>query len=228
MWRLGAPEWAAPGATGPGGTVLARDGQPLATFALRESVRADARREIQALREAGHEVWLISGDASARVRAMAEALDVPVRYALGGQRPEDKAGAVERIDQSDTLYLGDGVNDSLAFERAFCAGTPAIDRPVLPGKSDFFLMGEGLSAIREALELSVRLRRVVRQVIGISLAYNMVTVAVSLAGWMTPLRAAVIMPLSSLSLILFTLVSLSARRAPAAGESARALKEVPA
>jgi P-type Cu2+ transporter len=228
MWRLGAPEWAAPGATGPGGTVLARNGQLLATFALRESERVDARREIQALREAGHEVWLISGDAPARVRAMAEALDVPVEHTLGGQRPENKAEAVARIDQADTLYLGDGVNDSLAFERAFCAGTPAIDRPVLPGKSDFFLMGEGLSAIREALELSGRLRRVVRQVIGISLAYNGVTVAVSLAGLMTPLRAAVVMSLSSLSLILFTLVSLSARRPPAAGAPARALKEVPA
>jgi len=153
---------------------------------------------------------------------------VPVEHALGGQRPEDKAEAVARIDQADTLYLGDGVNDSLAFERALCAGTPAIDRPVLPGKSDFFLMGEGLSAIREGLELSRRLRHVVRRVIGLSLAYNVVTVSVSLAGWMTPLRAAVVMPLSSLSLILFTLACLSARRQPAAGELQRELKEVPA
>ncbi|WNG49422.1 HAD-IC family P-type ATPase [Archangium minus] len=227
-WRLGAPAWAAPGATGLEGTVLALNGQPLATFALRESVRADARREIQALREAGQEVWLISGDAPERVRAMAEALGVPVEHALGGQRPEDKAEAVARIDQSDTLYLGDGVNDSLAFERAFCAGTPAIDRPVLPGKSDFFLMGEGLSSIREALELSGRLRQVVRRIIGIALAYNVVTVSVSLAGLMTPLRAAVVMPLSSLSLILFTLASLSARRQHAANGKPQALKELPA
>ncbi len=228
VWRLGAPAWAAPGATGGEGTVLAREGQPVATFALRESVRADARREIQALREAGLEVWLISGDAPERVRGMAEALEVPVEHALGGQRPEDKAEAVARIDQADTLYLGDGVNDSLAFERALCAGTPAIDRPVLPGKSDFFLMGEGLSAIREGLELSRRLRHVVCRVIGLSLAYNVVTVSVSLAGWMTPLRAAVVMPLSSLSLILFTLACLSARRQSAAGELQRELKEVPA
>ncbi|PTL77570.1 heavy metal translocating P-type ATPase metal-binding domain-containing protein [Vitiosangium sp. GDMCC 1.1324] len=227
-WRLGAPVWAAPGARGLEGTVLTLNGQPLATFALRESVRADARREIQALSEAGHEVWLISGDAPERVRAMAEALAVPVEHALGGQRPEDKAEVVARIDQSDTLYLGDGVNDSLAFERAFCAGTPAIDRPVLPGKSDFFLMGEGLSAIREALELSRRLRQVVHRLLGLALAYNVVTVSVSLAGLMTPLRAAVVMPLSSLSLILFTLASLSARRQSLAGGEPRALKEVPA
>jgi Cu2+-exporting ATPase len=228
VWRLGAPDWAAPGATSGEGTVLAHDGQPVATFVLRESVRADARREIQSLSEAGHEVWLISGDASERVRTMAEALGVPVRHALGGQRPEDKAEAVARIDQADTLYLGDGVNDSLAFERALCAGTPAIDRPVLPGKSDFFLMGEGLSAIRESLVLSRQLRRVVHRLLGLALTYNVVTVSVCLAGLMTPLRAAVVMPLSSLSLILITLASLSGRRSPAASEQARDLKEVAA
>jgi Cu2+-exporting ATPase len=89
-------------------------------------------------------------------------------------------------------------------------------------------MGEGLSAIREALELSGRLRQVVRRILAIALAYNVVTVAVSLAGLMTPLRAAVVMPLSSLSLILFTLASLSARRPHGVGEEPRALKEVPA
>ena len=196
-WRLGAAAWAAPGAGVGEGTVLAREGQPVATFLLRESVRADARRELGALRESGHEVWLISGDAPERVRAMATALGLPEAHALGGQRPEDKAATVSRLDQEDTLYLGDGVNDSLAFERALCAGTPAIDRPVLPGKSDFFLLGEGLSAIRESLALAHRLRHMVRRLLAVALLYNGVAVAVCLAGLMTPLRAAVAMPLSS-------------------------------
>ncbi|MFY0522301.1 heavy metal translocating P-type ATPase [Archangium gephyra] len=224
-WRLGAAEWAAPGAGGGEGTVLAREGQPVAVFLLRESVRADARRELAALRESGHEVWLISGDAPERVRAMATALGLPEEHALGGQRPEDKAATVSRLDQEDTLYLGDGVNDSLAFERALCAGTPAIDRPVLPGKSDFFLLGEGLSAIRESLALSHRLRHMVRRLLAVALLYNGVAVAVCLAGLMTPLRAAVAMPLSSLSLILFTLAALSPRR-PRAASSSPALTEV--
>jgi Cu2+-exporting ATPase len=224
-WRLGAAEWAAPGADIKEGTVLSRSGQPVATFLLRESVRADARRELGALRESGHEVWLISGDAPERVRAMAEALGLPADQALGGQRPEDKASTVSRLDAQDTLYLGDGVNDSLAFERALCAGTPAIDRPVLPGKSDFFLLGEGLSAIREALALSHRLQRMVRQLLAVALFYNVVAVAVCMAGLMTPLRAAVAMPLSSLSLILFTLAALSPRR-PRTASASPSLTEV--
>jgi P-type Cu2+ transporter len=227
-WRLGAPAWAAPGATDVAGTVLSLDGQPRASFALRESVRADACRELAALRATGHEVWLISGDAPARVEAMAEALGVPVAHALGGQRPEEKAATVARLDAADTLYLGDGVNDSLAFERAFCAGTPAIDRPVLPGKSDFFLLGEGLSAIRAALELSLTLRQVVRRLLMRAVAYNVVAVTLCLAGWMTPLRAALLMPASSLFLLLYTLHSLSDRRQRQAPRARRVLQEVPA
>ncbi len=226
-WRLGAASWAAPEAQGTQGVVLARDGGLVAAFPMRDSVRPDAKREIAALREEGVDVWLLSGDAPQRVHEMAERLGVSPQQALGGQKPEDKAARVAALDRSDTLYLGDGVNDSLAFERALCAGTPAIDRPVMPGKSDFFLLGEGIGSIREALRLSHRLRQVVRRVLAVALVYNVIAVAVCLAGAMTPLRATVAMPLSSLSLLLFTLYSLSPSRRPA---SARvpSLREVPA
>ncbi|WP_224242794.1 heavy metal translocating P-type ATPase [Hyalangium gracile] len=225
-WRLGAASWAAPAATEAQGTVLARDGQLVASFPMRDCVRPDAQREIAALREEGTDVWLISGDAPSRVQEMAHRLGIPRLHALGGMRPQDKSAVVASLDQADTLYLGDGVNDSLAFERALCAGTPAIDRPVLPGKSDFFLLGEGIGPIREALQLSRQLRQVVHRVLAIALAYNVVAVAACLAGWMTPLRATVVMPLSSLSLLLFSIYSLSPPRRPARAR-ARALREVP-
>jgi Cu2+-exporting ATPase len=239
-WRLGRADWAASGpglsqdeagrpgpARGASGPVLSRDGVLVAAFPLRESVRADARREVQALQEEGRAVWLISGDAPARVRELAASLGIPTAHALGGQRPEDKATAVAALDSADTLYLGDGVNDSLAFERALCAGTPAIDRPVMPGKSDFFLLGEGLASIREALRLSLRLRAVVRRLLGLAITYNVVAVAVCLAGWMTPLRAAVAMPATSLATVLFTVWSLSAARERPASTPPRPLREVP-
>lgn len=228
-WRLGRAQWAleGQGASPVSGPVLTRDGVLVATFALRESVRADARREVQALQAEGREVWLISGDAPARVREMADALGIPAAHAMGGQRPEDKAAAVASIDQEDTLYLGDGVNDSLAFERALCAGTPAIDRPVMPGKSDFFLLGEGLASIREALRLSLRLRQVVRRLLVLAVSYNVVAVAVCLSGLMTPLRAALAMPATSLATVLFTVWSLSAARERPASTPTQ-LREVPA
>ena len=42
----------------------------------------------------------------------------------------------------DLTAVGDGLNDAPAFEAAFCAGTPALDRPVMPERADFFYTGD--------------------------------------------------------------------------------------
>jgi Cu2+-exporting ATPase len=210
-WRLGRASWA--GASGEG-TVLSREGQTLARFTFREVLRPDAAAQLQALRADGYQVHLLSGDNPTRVAALARALDLPADHARGALSPQDKARAVAALDHRDTLYLGDGINDSLAFEEALCAGTVAIERPVVPGKAAFFLAGEGLLPLRRALGEARRLRRVVRRVSLLSLSYNVVAVSLCLAGVMSPVRAAVSMPLSSLGILLFTLAQLSERRRP--------------
>ena len=209
-YRLGAPGWAGPGEKGD--TVLAADGVAIAGFRAVDRVRGDARVEIGALVREGYEVRLISGDEAGRVEELARALGLPEGAAASRQSPEAKAALVASLDREDTLFVGDGINDSLAFERAYCAGTPAVDRPVLPGKSDFFLLGEGISGVREALRVAAKLRIVVRRNLGVALVYNGLAVAASLAGAMTPLRAALVMPLSSLTVILLTVASLAGSR----------------
>jgi Cu2+-exporting ATPase len=146
------------------------------------------------------------------VAALAGALGFPAANALGGRTPDDKAADLARLGGGDALYLGDGANDALAFRQALCAGTVAIERPILPGRSDFFLVGETLAPLRAALEAAHQLRRVARRVLGIALAYNVFAVSTALAGLMSPVRAAIFMPLSSLSVLLFTVLSLRGAR----------------
>ena len=128
--------------------------------------------------------------------------------AVGGCSPEDKARRLRELGADRVLYVGDGVNDALAFETALLAGTPAIERPVMPSRSDFFLVGQGLSPLCDALEAAKRLRVVVRRVLSLSVAYNVLAIAASLAGLMTPLAAAISMPASTLTLLFITVRSL--------------------
>lgn len=214
LWRLGRGDWAAIGSGRD--MALARDGEVLAVLAVREAMRPDARRQFDALRAAGYETWLFSGDAVERVQALAETLAIPPAQARGRLLPAEKASAVAALDREDTLYLGDGVNDALAFERAYAAGTPAIDRPVMPGRSDFFLVGDGLAPLAEALAASRRLQRVVRGLLISSAVYNACAVALCLAGRMSPLLAAILMPASTLFLLSRTAWSLSDRAPRAA------------
>lgn len=205
-WRLGRADWATRGAT-QRHAVLSRDGAVLASLETREALRPDAQREVATLSQ-GHGVWLLSGDAQPRVTALAEALGVPADHALGGLSPEAKAERVRALDRQDTLFVGDGVNDALAFEAAFSAGTPAIDRPVMPSKSDFFLIGEGLAPLQQALASALHLRRAVLRILGISLAYNAVAMTASLLGLMSPVSAAISMPASTLTLIFYAVATL--------------------
>src|SRR5581483_9438020 len=94
--------------------------------------------------------------------------------------------------------IGDGANDSLAFNAAWCTGTPAIDRGLLEHKADFYFLGRGLAGIRQLLETTDIRRQTVRRVIAFALLYNFAAVAISLTGAMSPVVAAVLMPLSSL------------------------------
>ncbi len=211
VWRLGRPGFAA-GGGGTGRTLLTRDGACLAGFTMHEEFKADAAGEVAALHDEGYEVHILSGDDQAKVDAAARALGVPATAARGNLTPEAKAACVRALDEHDTLMVGDGLNDSPSFEVALCAATPAVDRPVLPGKADFFFLGDGIVAIGRSLDAARYLRRVVRDNLALAVGYNVLAVALCLAGWVTPVVAAIIMPVSSVAVVSLTAVRMSRRR----------------
>jgi len=214
QWRLGRPVWATGNRAIGGdehGTWLTRDGVPLSQFDTREIVRPGVAADLRALEAAGLEPWLISGDTAARTTALAQALGIAPAHVRAARSPEHKATDVAAMGDG-VLYVGDGVNDALAFGTALIAGTVAIERPVLPGRSDFFLVGASLAPIGLALRAARRLRGVAGEVVTTSVVYNLVAITATLSGHMTPLRAAIAMPLSSLGLIALTMWRLSERR----------------
>lgn len=209
-YRLGRGDWASEGGD-PEATVLSVDGAPRGRFDAAERIRHDAAAEVAALARDGYEVWILSGDAPARVAAMADALGVPASRAVGGCSPESKAAWLDAHDRGDTLMIGDGINDALAAERAHCALTPAVDRPFMPARTDAWFVTAGLRPVRLALRAAHTLRRTVHRNLAVATVYNLVAVGLCLAGEMSPLLAALLMPLSSLSILAATIASLSPR-----------------
>lgn len=215
LYRLGRPDWAAP--SEPVGEdvdlVFARDGRVLVALATREVLRPNARDEIARLEQLGYTTWILSGDAPPKVARLAEELGIPRERAIGGATPREKAAWLAAHDGEHALFVGDGINDSLAADAALVAGTPAVDRPFLASKSDFYFVAPGLAPIRRALEAAHRLRAVVRADLAFAVAYNAGAVALAYAGLVQPWVAAVLMPASSLATLAFTAFSLG-RRAP--------------
>ena len=219
-YRLGRRAFALPAGeaeSAPEATVsFSCNGELLAQYSFGEALCPDARAEVAELQRAGFAVWMLSGDAPHKVADSARRLGVPDHRALGGLGPEDKAQRVRELDGGarDTLMIGDGINDAPAFGAAACAGTPAVDRPTLPERADFYFLGVGLGPIALALALARQTRTVIRRNLGLALLYNAFVLGLSFAGLMTPLRCALAMPLSSLVILLLTVHSLR-ERAPA-------------
>ncbi len=211
VWRLGRAAWALGPDAGPG-LVLVRGGVLRARFDTDEERRHDARAEVEALQSEGYPVWILSGDAPDRAAAMAASLGVAPDRCLGGMSPEAKAAWVAAHDRRDTLMVGDGVNDAQAVEAAFCSLTPALDRPFLPARTDGWFVTPGVQPVRDALHGARALQRVLRRTLGLATVYNVAAVGLSLAGWMTPLRCAVLMPVTSLSIVAMTVASLGSGR----------------
>jgi Cu2+-exporting ATPase len=221
-WSLGRPGWGSPaaapeeapdtgGAPHAADAEFACDGRVIARFHFTDTVRADARREVAEWVRRGYGVFILSGDRREKVERMAGELGLPAEHAAAGLDPAEKARWIEENDGARTLMLGDGANDSLAFDRALCRGTPVIHRGLLEGKADFYYLGRGIGGIRALFEIGARRKRTQTMILVFSVAYNVLAVGFAAAGRMSPLIAAILMPANSLATL--ALVSAGMRKA---------------
>ena len=171
-----------------------------------------SRAELATLAAKHYDTWILSGDSPARVTALARELGIDSAHAVGGMNPDAKAQWIAEHDRGDLLMIGDGINDSLAVQRAFTSGTPSIDRAFMPWRTDFYFVTPGIAPIGRALAAARRLQRVVRGNQVFAVLYNVAAVAIALAGAMRPWMAAVLMPLSSIVVLAATSFVLSPRR----------------
>jgi Cu2+-exporting ATPase len=214
-WSLGRAGWSGSGSSATAahaaGSELRKNGELVAAFHFSESLRPGTLAMLRRLEGNGLSIHLLSGDHPLKVEKMALALGLPADQAHGGLSPEEKAAAVQKMDHQDTLYLGDGANDSLAFDAAFVTGTPVVDRSLLESKSDFYTLGSGLEFLPRLLNAAASRENAVRAAFAFAIVYNLTTVAFSAAGKMSPLLAAILMPLSSIVSIIIV-ASLSGNR----------------
>jgi len=205
-WSLGKAGWtgdpsATPDATS-AGSELRHAGRLIAAFDFRESLRPGAVQTLRALERRGLSLHILSGDHPEKVATLAKSLEIPDSQAFGGLSPEEKAHAVRALGSGDSLYLGDGANDSLAFDAALVTGTPVVDRSLLESKADFYTLGSGLGFLPGLLNTGAARTRGVRSAFAFALTYNIVTVGFAMSGHMSPLLAAILMPASSIVSIL--------------------------
>jgi len=180
---------------------LAYAGQHVAMLVLGDTLRLDALGMVESLRSAGIRLTLLSGDR----KAVAEA----IAHQLGGMEviadvlPQDKDQVIKKLQERGecVAMVGDGVNDAPALIRADVGIALGSGTDVSVESADIVLMQSELNKVRLATLLSRRTLRTIRQNIGLSFVYNIIMVPLAMMAYVTPLMAAITMPISSLLVI---------------------------
>ena len=210
-WRLGRGEWATGQVDWSGKTVFACDGRVLASLEFADQPFSDAGLELAALRRSGLGLAILSGDQQEKVWRVADLLGLDREVAWGGLLPEGKADWLRLNDGRRSLMVGDGANDTLAFGEALCCGAPANEQGIVAGRADFHYLGSGIQGVRDLLQTGKQRRRAVRRLVAFAICYNVAAVGVALLGVMTPLLAAILMPLSSIVSLALVWLALGAK-----------------
>lgn len=135
------------------------------------------------------------------VRAVAEALGLDSWRAAC--TPADKCARLEalRADGQRVLMVGDGLNDAPALAAADASISPSTAVDVSQTAADVVFQGQRLSPVLEVLDTARRADRLVKQNFGLSILYNVFTIPLAVAGFVTPLIAALAMSSSSVVVI---------------------------
>jgi Cu2+-exporting ATPase len=200
---------------------MAERGAWLAAFRFDDSLRPEARSLVARLRQAGLEVILLSGDRAAVVDRVGEALGVSKR--VSGAGPEDKARYVEALAAQGAIVamIGDGINDAPVLARAQVSLALAGGAALAQSQADLVIANPSLEAVGDAIGLARRTRRVIRQNVAWSIAYNLVMLPLALSAQLTPWVAALGMSISSL-LVVGNALRLMRGAPPATGRAAPA------
>lgn len=205
--RFGKPEWVAEIASGksenlaPYSISFTERGKSPTHFITQDDLREGAGSAVYRLMKAGIACEILSGDRADKVLKIARELNISCF--ASNQVPAEKITRVKFLQEEGrkVLMVGDGINDAPALAAGNVSMVPASASDVGRHSADFVFIRESLAAVPFALDVARISARVVRQNFGIAIAYNCVAVPLAMAGFVTPLIAAIAMSASSVVVV---------------------------
>lgn len=190
--------------------LIAIDGQIVARASFGDAIRADALSSLATLRARGWKTILLSGDAADVTMRVGTALGFAPDEIIAEASPEEKAARVRALVDAAgggttppcIAMVGDGVNDAAAIAAATVGIGVHGGAEASLATADVAMTRDGLSALVSLDDGARRAMTVIRRNILWAFAYNSVGVGLAMTGHITPLVAAIMMPLSSLTVVM--------------------------
>jgi Cu2+-exporting ATPase len=178
------------------------DGNLEAVLGLGDPLRPESATTLRQLYDLGYRLAILSGDRKEVVERVVEELAIPFEVVLSEQSPEQKVAFVEERARSGAVYMvGDGVNDAAALRAARVGIAIHGGAEASLAAADVFSTQPGLSPVLQLIVGSQRTLATIQRNLRFSLTYNIVGAILAVSGYINPLIAAILMPLSSLTVV---------------------------
>ena len=185
---------------------LERDGEFLGKYIFKNEYRDGLAEMAKELKD--YKIHVLSGDNSSEEQTLKNLIPniTEMRFS---QSPEDKLEYIKYLqDQGKKVaMLGDGLNDAGALKQSNIGIAIADDTNSFTPSSDVIMNGGVLTKLHDYFALTKDAMIIVKLTFGISFLYNVVGLTAAVLGEMSPLFAAILMPLSSISVVAFTSLS---------------------
>lgn len=181
----------------------------IGTLGIGDHLRSDIISVVDALKKAGWQVGLLSGDHPQVVAAVGQQLGLDSNLVWGGKSPEDKQQIVHQLQQQklSVVMVGDGVNDAVALAQADVGVAVKGGAEISLQAASVYLKNADLTALLDLSQAGRNTIRAIRRNFFASISYNIFAVGLAVVGLIHPLIAAGLMPVSSITVVGVTLAS---------------------
>ena len=181
--------------------LVAINGELAGIIAVADTVKESSKEAVQTLKQMGIDVYMVTGDNKRTAEAIAN--QVGIDHVFAEVLPEDKANIVAELQKQGkrVAMVGDGINDAPALAKADIGMAIGTGTDVAIETADVTLVGGDLSHIPQAIELSRKTMKNIRQNLFWALFYNSIGIPVAAAGFLEPWIAGAAMAFSSVSVV---------------------------
>lgn len=182
---------------------LYRNKEVICRIYLQDKVREEALGIVSVLKSKGKNCFLLSGDKKRKALSVGEKCGLNRGHIFSELFPEDKKEIVVKYPHS--LMIGDGVNDALAMSSSEVSIAVKGSAEIALVSSDIFFLKSGLNSLIELFNINKDIHQTLKRNLALSLGYNAIAGTLAILGFINPLWAAVLMPVSSLIILFSTL-----------------------
>ena len=187
------------------GIAVTVDGSFAGSLEIADVNKPEASSAVGRLRSMNLDVWLVTGDhEKAAARAACEA---GVDHVVPELLPDQKVAQIRKLQAGGrrVAMVGDGINDAPALAQADLGIAMGSGTDIAIQAGQITLMSSNLNGVAEAIELSRRTFRVIRQNLFWAFAYNSIGIPIAALGLLSPMLASAAMALSSVTVVMNSL-----------------------